>query len=85
MNKNDHNSAKVGHIKSNYGCAIYCYQNYRPAFGDGHDLFQDSDSKWKNFSGFCSYSKVDMPQSYMSGSYNSFDVEDYEVFQVIKK
>ncbi|EXX68282.1 hypothetical protein RirG_106560 [Rhizophagus irregularis DAOM 197198w] len=84
-NKNDHNSAKVGHVNTDYGNAIYCRQNCGPAFGGGHDLFQDSDSKWKNYPGFCSYSKVDMPQSYMSGSYNSFDVEDYEVFQVIKK
>ncbi|POG76233.1 hypothetical protein GLOIN_2v1474782 [Rhizophagus irregularis DAOM 181602=DAOM 197198] len=84
-NKNDHNSAKVGHVNTDYGNAIYCHQNYGPAFGGGHDLFQDSDSKWKNYSGFYSYSEVDIPQSHKSGCYNIFDVEDYEVFQVIKK
>ncbi|RGB30658.1 hypothetical protein C1646_793420 [Rhizophagus diaphanus] len=84
-NKNDHNSAKVGHINTDYGNAIYWYETYGPAFGGGHDLFQDSDSIWKNYSGFYSYPKIDVPQSYKLGSYNSLDVGDYEVFQVIKK
>uniref|UniRef100_U9UYD8 Btb/poz domain-containing protein 19-like n=1 Tax=Rhizophagus irregularis (strain DAOM 181602 / DAOM 197198 / MUCL 43194) TaxID=747089 RepID=U9UYD8_RHIID len=85
-NKNDFNTAKVGYIlEGRDKVAIYCVQNYGPTFGNGHDLFRDSDGNWKNYPGFYAYSKVDIPQIYNSGIYNIFGVEDYEVFQVIKK
>ncbi|CAB4430976.1 unnamed protein product [Rhizophagus irregularis] len=85
-NKNDFNTAKAGYIlEGRDKVAIYCYQDYGPTFGNGHDLFRDSDGNWKNYPGFYAYSKVDMPQSYKMDNYISFDVEDYEVFQVIKK
>ncbi|CAB4377961.1 unnamed protein product [Rhizophagus irregularis] len=83
-NRNDLNSGKVGHINADYDYALYCCQNYGPAFGSGHDLFQDNDGNWKSYNS-CSYPKIDMPKSFKIGglNYDVFNVEDYEVFQVI--
>ncbi|GBC07375.1 hypothetical protein RclHR1_07410011 [Rhizophagus clarus] len=87
-NRNNFQTAKVGRIinTTNNGYAIYCHQNYGPAFGSGHDLFQDSDSIWKSYGLGAYYSKIDIPQgSKEGGGYNTFIVEDYEIFQIIKK
>ncbi|GBB87678.1 hypothetical protein RclHR1_14160004 [Rhizophagus clarus] len=87
-NRNNLSSAKVCHVKEG-DSAIYCCEDYGPAFGSGYDLFQDVDGTWKNYSS--SYPKIDFPQDYYDEmddemeDYNEFDVENYEVFQVIKK
>ncbi|GES77284.1 BTB/POZ domain-containing protein [Rhizophagus clarus] len=85
MSRNDLNSAKVaGHINEDGYGAIYCSQDYGPAFGRGHDLFQDIDGTWKNY--VSTYPKIDVPQGNREwNGYNVFNVENYEVFQVIKK
>jgi hypothetical protein len=85
-NRNDLNSAKVGHVYNHSNNnAIYCSLNYGPTFGNGHDLFQDSNGSWKSY--FCSYPGIDIPQTYrdLLDDYSVFNVENYEVFQVIKK
>jgi hypothetical protein len=84
-NRNNLNSAKVGHVNDDFEYAIYQNPKFGPGFGRGHDLFQDRDGIWK-FYGPCSYPNIDMPKNYTKmGSYNAFNVEDYEVFQVVKK
>ncbi|CAB4377963.1 unnamed protein product [Rhizophagus irregularis] len=82
-NRNDLKTAKVGHINNtNYNTAIWCNQNYGPVFGGGHDLFQDIDNNWKSNNPY-SYPKINIPQG-NKNVYNIFNVENYEVFQVIK-
>ncbi|RGB30647.1 TLD-domain-containing protein [Rhizophagus diaphanus] len=85
-NKNNFRTAEVGYIKkTDYDCAIHCHQNYGPAFGEGYDLYQDNDGNWKSFNS-CSYYKIDIPLgNEIMGGYNAFNVEDYEVFQVVNK
>ncbi|GBC07370.1 hypothetical protein RclHR1_07410006 [Rhizophagus clarus] len=80
-NRNNFQTAEVGHVNNSY-CeyAIYCNQNYGPVFGDGHDLYQDNNGIWKSYGSY-SYPKINIQ---MTG-YNVFNVEDYEVFQVVKK
>ncbi|GBC07376.1 hypothetical protein RclHR1_07410012 [Rhizophagus clarus] len=73
MNRDDFNSSKVGYINDPFH-AIHCLQDCKPTFGSGHNLFQDNDSSWKN-----------IPKGYVIGNYDDFNVEDYEVFQVVKK
>jgi hypothetical protein len=86
--RNNLDSAKVGHINNSSEHAIYAIywnQIYGPAFGGGHDLFQDYDGNWKSYVPY-SYPKVDIPKNYnRTHGYDTFNVEDYEVFQVVKK
>ncbi|RGB30648.1 TLD-domain-containing protein [Rhizophagus diaphanus] len=82
-NRNDLNTAKVGYTNRNASYAIYCNQSYGPAFGGGHDLFLDNNNNW-NSSKPHSYSEINMPRGNNFG-YNIYNVENYEVFQVIKK
>ncbi|GBC17620.1 BTB/POZ domain-containing protein [Rhizophagus irregularis DAOM 181602=DAOM 197198] len=84
-NRNNFRTAEVGYIKkTDYDCAIHCHQNYGPAFGEGYDLYQDNDGNWKSFNS-CSYYKINIPLGNEVGGYNAFNVEDYEVFQVVNK
>ncbi|RIA83792.1 hypothetical protein C1645_742809 [Glomus cerebriforme] len=71
-NKNDVQSAKVGY--SNDQNSVGCFLNYGPIFGAGHDL--RFNGIW--YSQSRSYPNVGIPTG-------SFNVDDYEVFQVIKK
>ena len=69
-------SAKVGYIiNNNNQHSIYCGLNYGPTFGGGHDLYCQNNATWSYSPQ--SYSKIDIPYS--------FNVDNYEVFQVIKK
>jgi hypothetical protein len=77
-------TAIVGHINAHCEYAIYCFHNYGPAFGGGHDLYLDNDNSWRSNNPY-SYPELDMPKGNKMGSYNTFSAEDYEVFQVIKK
>jgi hypothetical protein len=74
-NRNNLQSAKVGYsIGDDY--SIYSSHGYGPLFGGGHDLaFRN---KWYRTRSR-SYPDVGIPPP------NNFDVDDYEVFQVIKK
>jgi hypothetical protein len=82
--RNNLDSAKVGHVNNSSNHAIYWNEIYGPAFGGGHDLFQDHDGTWKIYCSY-SYPKIDIPKDYtrMNGYY-AFNVEDYEVYQVVK-
>ncbi|RIA84233.1 hypothetical protein C1645_808873 [Glomus cerebriforme] len=84
-NKNNLQTAKVGYIlDARIQYAIYSQQGYGPTFGGGHDLFQNSNSNWQSFNPH-SYPKIDMPENFtMNANYKVFNVDDYEVFQVIK-
>jgi len=77
-NRNNLQTAKVGYIiDEGKQYAVYCNQSYGPSFGGGHDLrIQPIGNNNSNCSK-SSYSKIDI-----SGN---FTVENYEVFQVIKK
>ncbi|GBB87677.1 hypothetical protein RclHR1_14160003 [Rhizophagus clarus] len=79
-------TAKVGHINEGYFvCAIYCYKHYGPTFGSGHDLFHCEGTTWKSYNEY-SYPKIELPEDYkIIENYKVFDVENYEVFQVIEK
>ncbi|RGB30653.1 hypothetical protein C1646_817801 [Rhizophagus diaphanus] len=81
-NRNNLDSATVGRQNADYDSFIQCFQIYGPAFGLGFDLFQDSDGKWKSHLTY-PYSNIDIPKGYGS-HYNIFDVENYEVFQVVR-
>ncbi|RGB34130.1 hypothetical protein C1646_702837 [Rhizophagus diaphanus] len=68
-------TAKVGYINAYYDNAMYCGHNYGPTFGGGHDLHIGYSND--------SYS---IPYSYPNlGIPRNFNMEDWEVFQVIKK
>ena len=87
INRTNLQTAKVGHINDGFfKYSVYCYPNYGPTFGNGHDLFQYKDTIWRSYNVF-SYPKIDIPENPNSDyySYNDFNVEDYEVFQVIEK
>ncbi|GBC07287.1 hypothetical protein RclHR1_07360010 [Rhizophagus clarus] len=80
-NRNNFQTAKVGHVtKGMYG--VCCSQG--PTFGGGHDLNLTRDNTWRSNNPH-SYPKIDIPKGHNVGGYNIFMVEDYEVFQVIKK
>ncbi|CAB4377959.1 unnamed protein product [Rhizophagus irregularis] len=87
-NRIDLNSATIGRNRrrndANYDSTIQCYRIYGPAFGSsgGFDLFQDSDGEWKSHNPH-TYCNIDIPEGY-GEYYNFFDVENYEVFQVVK-
>ncbi|RIA86385.1 hypothetical protein C1645_878693 [Glomus cerebriforme] len=77
-NCTDFQDAKLGYAdKKEYLTSIYCDANYGPAFGGGHDLFCHNDGIWSSHRAY-SYLKIFSPLEF-------FDVDDYEVFQVIKK
>ncbi|EXX56989.1 BTB/POZ domain-containing protein [Rhizophagus irregularis DAOM 181602=DAOM 197198] len=82
-NRNNLNSATVGRNNAN-DSFIQCYQIYGPAFGSSgrFDLFQDSDGDWKSYLTH-PYSNINIPKGYGS-YYNIFNVENYEVFQVVR-
>jgi hypothetical protein len=75
-NKDNLQSAKVGYNNDDKYSIFGGYINYGPLFGVGHDLgFRDN--KWyRNKSR--SYPDVGIPL-------NNFDVDDFEVFQIVKK
>ncbi|GBB87675.1 hypothetical protein RclHR1_14160001 [Rhizophagus clarus] len=90
-NRNDLQTAKVGHIKNDQtGNAIYSQQGYGPKFGGGHDLLHynnlnNSNEIWAINNPY-SYSKIDAPENYdKSSGYKTFYMENYEVFQVVRK
>ena len=73
--KNDLKSANVVYSKGGQH-SIYCLTYCGPVFGSGGDLgINYSDKKWHSYVG--DYPTLNFP--------NSIDVDDYEVFQVIKK
>jgi len=74
INRTNTETAKVGY--SNGQSSLGCFSNYGPIFGAGHDLsFHPPHGYWS--SNPLSYPNVVIP--------NTFNVNDYEVFQVIKK
>jgi hypothetical protein len=79
-------TAKVGHINVGYfDYSIYCHQNHGPTFGSGHDLAQYDGNTWRCNNKY-SYPKIDIPENCkIVKSYKIFNIENYEVFQVIKK
>ena len=78
-NKNNLQSVKVGYSNGNER-SIGCYSNYGPIFGGGNDLRCQNDGTWfSNYNSNSSYPQVDgIPYG------NNFNVDDYEVFQVVK-
>ncbi|GES81047.1 BTB/POZ domain-containing protein [Rhizophagus clarus] len=74
-NKNSLQSAKV--VYSEYGQnSIQCYLQYGPIFGaDLHTTYHPTADTW--ISSVSSYPTLNLP--------NTFNIDDYEVFQVIKK
>jgi hypothetical protein len=77
-NKNNYQSAKLGYPDENeYLSSIYCNEHYGPTFGGGHDLFCQNDGTWASYRAY-SYPRMFSPLV-------TFDVDDYEVFQVTKK
>ncbi|GBC01281.1 hypothetical protein RclHR1_04120011 [Rhizophagus clarus] len=88
IDRNDLQTAKVGCIKEDqYQNAIYCDRNWGPIFGN-NDLIQYTSYNidiW-GVKNPCSYSKIDVPENYvLYKNFKCFIVEDYEVFQVVKK
>jgi hypothetical protein len=87
-NRNDFQTAKVGYTGSNQ-YSICCNQFRGPSFGYGHDLSFQYDINNNSVSNNPhSYPKIDIPEGCKlnsSSSYNVFNAENYEVFQVIKK
>jgi hypothetical protein len=83
--RNNFQTAKVGYVKdAQYENAIYCGTGYI-AFGSGHDIRLYDNNTWaiNNPRG---YSEIDAPVNYNSrGCYKCFNVENYEVFQVVRR
>ncbi|RIA97521.1 hypothetical protein C1645_813928 [Glomus cerebriforme] len=75
-NRNSLQSAKVAYSYGNQ-YSIQCYSRYGPIFGGGSDLFCNYDNIWGSHDYINSYPTLNLPYS--------FNVSDYEVFQVIKK
>ncbi|GBC17486.2 hypothetical protein GLOIN_2v1672276 [Rhizophagus irregularis DAOM 181602=DAOM 197198] len=77
--KNNYETAKVSYSNGNE-YSIRNYSGYGPMFGGGNDLIYSSDGMWYCNRGiYSSYHKIDgMPTG-------GFNVNDYEVFQVIEK
>jgi len=73
-NSSELKSAQIGRINSNYGNAVYYYASYGPTFGSGHDLNAQGNT-WYATNNI--YTNIGIP--------NSFTIDEYEVFQVIKK
>ncbi|RGB40477.1 hypothetical protein C1646_687605 [Rhizophagus diaphanus] len=73
--KNISNSTtKLSYINSGKNCAIYCNNNYGPQFGD---LYCSNPNNWTYNGRLEYYPNLDIPKN--------ITIEDYEVFQVIKK
>ncbi|RGB33219.1 hypothetical protein C1646_816207 [Rhizophagus diaphanus] len=75
IDRRDTKTAKVGYSNGIY--SIGCYPSYGPIFG-GDFSCRDDGTAWKFNNIFCSYPNIGIP-------IGSIDVDDYEVFQVIKK
>ncbi|GBB87679.1 hypothetical protein RclHR1_14160005 [Rhizophagus clarus] len=86
MSSTNLQTAKVSHINVGYfDYSIYCYQNHGPTFGSGHDLAHYGGTTWRSNNKY-SYPKIDIPKNCkIAKSYKFFNIENYEVFQVIKK
>ncbi|RIA97525.1 hypothetical protein C1645_813933 [Glomus cerebriforme] len=79
-NKNDLQSAKVGHSNGNQ-YSIRCHQIYGPYFG-AHDIYINYKGNNVFFTrelATGSYPKLDFPDKF------NYEIDDYEVLQVIKK
>ncbi|CAB4394938.1 unnamed protein product [Rhizophagus irregularis] len=76
MPYSDLNSAKVGRC-NNPNNAIYYHSNYGPTFGSGHDLRAQGNTTWSTSNG-STYSSVSLPN-------NSFTIDEYEVYRIVKK
>ena len=75
IDKRDIKTAKVGYSDGKY--SIGCYPSYGPIFG-GDFSCKDDGTTWKFDNSFHSYFNVGIPTGIIK-------VDDYEVFQVIKK
>ena len=75
--RNNLQSAKVGYCNNNQ-YAIYCYSSYGPIFGINDFYCQNNGTVWYGDPNN-SYPEVDVIQNK-----NNFNVDDYEVFQVVK-
>ncbi|RGB35307.1 hypothetical protein C1646_759478 [Rhizophagus diaphanus] len=75
-NNNNIKTAKLGRIK-NPQHSIFCYCGYGPTFGGGHDFVCQNYGIWLGNNPY-SYSQINIPKG-------QFNVDDYEIFQVIKK
>ncbi|RIA82620.1 hypothetical protein C1645_809559 [Glomus cerebriforme] len=78
-NRTNLQSAKVGYSNGN-AYSIYC-DTYGPAFGYSHELWCQNNGIWysTNYPNYQSYPKIDIPVNV------NISVDDYEVFQVIRK
>jgi hypothetical protein len=74
-NKNDLQNARVGYCKSKKP-SIFCCSFNGPAFGGGGDLGYHNGVWYRN--GDSSYPNIGIP-------FRVFNMDDYEVFQVVKK
>ena len=74
-NGENNSTAKVSYV-SNPTYAIFCHNTYGPTMGN---LYYCVNNNWSNINRGCRnpYPNVEIPAN--------FKVEDYEVFQVIKK
>ena len=72
-----------GYCNNNNQYSIHCHSTFGPAFGGGPDL-GNNNGHWYCYPTLCSsYPKIDdIQRGYGHGSY--FNVDDYEVFQVVK-
>ncbi|CAB4397398.1 unnamed protein product [Rhizophagus irregularis] len=75
-NNNNIKTAKLGRIK-NPQHSIFCYCGYGPTFGGGHDFVCQNYGIWLGNNPY-SYSQINIPKG-------QFKVDDYEIFQIIKK
>ncbi|GBC03011.1 hypothetical protein RclHR1_04930008 [Rhizophagus clarus] len=79
----DKNDLKTARVSYSYGdgYSIKCYSGYGPIFGNNWDIGCYGNGDWYSFSGG-SYPKIDGINTTKNGN---FQVDCYEVFQVIKK
>ena len=77
-NRNNLQGAKVGY-SSGHQYSVHCNQSFGPWFGGDGDLgFYNNTWRNNNQNNYSVYPKIGIPAG-------NFNVEDYEVFQVIKK
>ena len=77
-NSNNENESNIHHkYCNNNQNAIYCYSGFGPSFGGSGDLFCYNNGNWRGNPIY--YPKIDDIQNN-----NYFNVDDYEVFQVVK-
>jgi len=74
--RNNLNSAKIGRVFRNQQNAIYNHSSYGPTFGGGHDLRSQGNNNWVASDGH-TYTSTSIP--------NNFTIDEYEVFQVVKR